>query len=360
MKIKYSIKTFIIILLLIMFSSQTAFSFTDLDENNPNTSMIMEFYERGLTKGYPDGTFRPQGTITRAEFVTFINRTFGYKEEAESLPFSDVTGEEWFSGQLKVAIKKGFIEGYPDGTFRPEKPISRQEVAVILNGILLYPADEFTDTEDEIASWAIDSVNALLQRDIMMLHEGKFLGDESAVRESVVVSLLKTLHIKEEEDLEAEDTEAEDTDDGESSSGGSSSGSSSSGGSSSGGSSSGGSSSGGSSGNDDDDDPPEYDIPSDETVYSLNMTVLGLEKVLEGDTEFARKLDENSLKIVSDIKESMENYLDDYGYDYETEVNKVKTEYNSLEEDIQSDIEIAIKASVPAEHLNTLEEFFSK
>ncbi len=95
-------------------------------------------------------------------------------------------------------------------------------------------------------------------------------------------------------------------------------------------------------------------------MYSLEKTVLGLEKVLEGDTSYARKLDENSLKIVSDIKNAMESYLDDYGYDYEAEMDEVKIEYNSLEEEIQSDIENAIKASVPVEHLNTLKEFFSE
>ncbi len=220
MKIKYFSKTFIITLLLLIFSSQAVFAFTDLDENSSNTSMIMEFYERGLAKGYPDGTFRPEGTITRAEFLTFINRTFGFEEEAESLSFSDVIGDEWFSGELKVAIKNGYIKGYPDGTFRPEKPISRQEVAVVLNSILLYSADKFADTEDEIASWAIDSVNALLQRDIMILDEGKFQGEVSAARESVVVSLLKIVHIKEDEDVE--DVEDVDIPDGGSSTGGSS------------------------------------------------------------------------------------------------------------------------------------------
>lgn len=324
MNLKYYSKIFILSLLLGLFFSQAVFAFTDLDENEPNTSLIMEFYDRGLTLGYPDGTFRPEGTITRAEFLTFVNRTFAFSEKVESLGFSDVTGDEWFIDELKTAVGNGYIQGYPDGTFRPEDEISRQEVAYVLNSILEYHAEVFAETEDEIAIWAEDAVNALLQREIMVLEDGYFNGENADTREDVVVALLKTLYLKEEE---LDSTESD--------------------------SSSAGSSSGGSSGDDNTVDQPDADV-----IYSMEKTIAGLEKVLLGENSYTSKLDKTSQDIVSDIKDTMENYLDNYEYDYESEMDDVKDRYHQLSEEKQEDIEMAIRASVAADYLTTLKDFF--
>ncbi|SHJ72953.1 S-layer homology domain-containing protein [Dethiosulfatibacter aminovorans DSM 17477] len=325
MNFKYYLKIVFLSLLLGLFFGQAVFAFTDLDENDPNTVLIREFYDRGLTKGYPDGTFRPEGTITRAEFLTFVNRTFGFEGGVESLEFSDITGDEWFEGELRTAVMNGYIQGYPDGTFRPEKEISRQEVAYVLNSILEYPAEVFAETEDEIAIWAEDAVNALLQRKIMVLEEGFFHGEKADTRESVAVALLKTLHLKEEE---AELHEKDDLPGG--------------------GTSSGGFPSGG-----DDVDRPDEDV-----IYSMEKTIAGLEKVIVGENSYTSKLDETSRYIVSDIKDAMESYLDDYEFDYESEMEDVKGRYRELSEQTQKDIELAIRTCVAADYLYTLQDFF--
>lgn len=323
MKHKYFSKILILSLLIGVLFSQVVFAFTDLEENNPNTPLIMEFYDRGMTKGYPDGTFRPEGTITRAEFLTFVNRTFGFTERVESLSFTDIEGDEWFVEELKTAVENGYIKGYPDNTFRPEKQISRQEVAYVLNSILDYSAEVFTETEDEVALWAEDAVNALLQREIIELKEGCFYGDRADTRESVAVTLLKALHLKKEEEISIKD-EA---------------------------SSSGGTSSGGNN---------IADKPDADVLYSMEKTVAGLEKVLKGENSFTSILDENSRDIVSDIKDEIESYLDDYEYDYESEMEDVKSRYHELSEQTKKDIEMAIRASVVADYLITLKEFFSE
>lgn len=321
MNYKYYSKIFILSLLLGLFFSQAVFAFTDLDENNPNTTLIMEFYDRGMTKGYPDGTFRPEGTITRAEFLTFVNRTFGFTEEVETLDFTDIAGDEWFIHELKTAVENGYIHGYPDGTFRPEKQISRQEAAYVLNIILDYPAEIFAETEDEVALWAEDAVNALLQREIIELQEGYFNGYKDDTRESVAVALLKALHLKEEE---AALTEVDSIIVGTPSDGNNS-----------------------------------IDKPDADVIYSMEKTVSGLEKVLKGENSFTSILDENSRDIVSEIKDAMENYLDDYEYDYESEMDDVKDRYHELSEETSTDIEMAIRASVAADYLITLKDFFA-
>ena len=88
--------------------------------------------QRGIMKGYPDGTFRPNAPITRAEFTQMIwtidNKPYGIA------PFADVIGH-WAERPIGSEYQAGRIMGYPDGTFRPDADITRAEAVVILNKI---------------------------------------------------------------------------------------------------------------------------------------------------------------------------------------------------------------------------------
>ncbi len=88
--------------------------------------------QRGIMKGYPDGTFKPNDAITRAEFTQMIstidNKPYG------TAPFADVIGH-WAERPIGSEYQAGRILGYPDGTFRPDSHITRCEAAVILNKI---------------------------------------------------------------------------------------------------------------------------------------------------------------------------------------------------------------------------------
>lgn len=98
-------------------------------------NVIESWVERGLAKGYPDGTFKPNNLISRAEFISLVNNAFGFTEEAE-ISFNDVHEAEWYVVPIKRAVAAGYISGYPDGTIKPEAPITRQEVAVIIAKIM--------------------------------------------------------------------------------------------------------------------------------------------------------------------------------------------------------------------------------
>ena len=143
--------------------------FLDLRPDHWCYEKIMNFEEWGYVSGYPDGTFIPDGTITRAEYVTIVNNFFGYQSNAKvTEDFSDVTEDDWFYPYVSEAAERGYIAGYPDGTFRPEDPIRRQEATVILSKILnihdedyendhedgLYQYPDGSDTED----WAYKAV----------------------------------------------------------------------------------------------------------------------------------------------------------------------------------------------------------
>jgi len=106
-------------------------------------SAIEELVSLGVLSGYPDGTFRPDNTITRAEFAKIIVVATG-NENSVSLfngmpsQFTDVESNGWYNGYVNVAAAKGYIKGDPDGTFRPTDEISYAEVLTVLVRALGY------------------------------------------------------------------------------------------------------------------------------------------------------------------------------------------------------------------------------
>lgn len=90
--------------------------------------------ELNIVKGYEDGSFKPNDPITRAEFATMASQFD--KLSGGSLNFTDVKTSHWAYSYIASAYNKGWISGYPDGSFRPEKSISREEVVSITNRML--------------------------------------------------------------------------------------------------------------------------------------------------------------------------------------------------------------------------------
>lgn len=110
--------------------SASAAEVTDIS-NHWAQATIQSWVDQGFINGYPDGSFRPDNNITRAEFLALTNRAFGY---AITVPisYSDVEVGDWYYDTIAVAVAAGYINGYPDGTMRPESPITREEVATLL------------------------------------------------------------------------------------------------------------------------------------------------------------------------------------------------------------------------------------
>lgn len=114
--------------------------FSDVPVNSWYSTVVGYMSEKGLISGYPDGTFRPNEQITRAEFAAlaarFENLQSGGKE------FSDVPKTHWAYGVIASASERGWVNGYPDGTFQPNKAITRAEVTKVTNALLNRKADE--------------------------------------------------------------------------------------------------------------------------------------------------------------------------------------------------------------------------
>ena len=95
----------------------------------------MTFAKRyGIANGYLDGTFRPEQPVSRAELVKLIASYFTV--EGGTSPFPDVPDGHWAAEVVSFAAEEGWVSGYPDGTFRPDAPVSRAEAVKILNHAL--------------------------------------------------------------------------------------------------------------------------------------------------------------------------------------------------------------------------------
>ena len=98
-------------------------------------NQIQFMIDQKIITGYPDNTFRPEKPITRAEFMVMTNKSFGFTGST-TINYSDVNSSDWFAADIATAKAAGYISGYGDGTIRPNQQISRQEVAEIIARIL--------------------------------------------------------------------------------------------------------------------------------------------------------------------------------------------------------------------------------
>ena len=115
-------------------------SFKDISDSDWFAEAAGALSQLDIIGGYPDGTFQPNRAITRAEFVMMASRFFDMPQ-AEGVDFSDVAEESWYYQVVSSAAEAGWISGYPDRTFRPEEHISRGEVAAVTNRVLRRTAD---------------------------------------------------------------------------------------------------------------------------------------------------------------------------------------------------------------------------
>ena len=107
--------------------------YTDVAFDAWYNTAVSTMTKAGIVDGYPDGTFRPDAPITRAEMAKIIS-LFAKLDKSESR-FSDIAGH-WAEAYIRLAAGNGWIAGYPDGTFGPQRNITRAETATMINRVL--------------------------------------------------------------------------------------------------------------------------------------------------------------------------------------------------------------------------------
>lgn len=131
---------------------------------------IQEWFDNGRISGYEDGSFKPENSITRAEFMTMVNSAYDFEEMAD-ISYADADSEEWYYAEIQKAVEAGYIVGDDENTVRPADEITRQEVAVVITR--LNKLEQNTDIsvfadKDEIAEWAAGYAGAVLKAGYMI------------------------------------------------------------------------------------------------------------------------------------------------------------------------------------------------
>ena len=117
-------------------------SYTDVPADSWFNNAISTLSNMGIIDGYADGSFRPDAPITRAEFTKIAVSFFEYADYVYENTFTDVRSGSWYTQFIAAAVEIGLIEGYPDGTFRPDNYITRAEACTIVNRTLNRAPDE--------------------------------------------------------------------------------------------------------------------------------------------------------------------------------------------------------------------------
>lgn len=116
-------------------SDSTVWRFHDMRFNTWYDTEVCTLAARGIITGYQDGTFLPERTVSRAEFVVMALRFAEIVPTVGESRYSDVSQTHWAANYIQTATQYGLISGYSDGTFRPEQYITRAEAVTILNKI---------------------------------------------------------------------------------------------------------------------------------------------------------------------------------------------------------------------------------
>ena len=176
----------------------TAFPFTDVPASRWSYPYIKELYEAGVVSGTTATTFEPTGSVTRAQFVTFLAGLAGVNVSAYQYgPFSDVPADAWYAPYVNWAAANRIVSGTSATTFDPNATISRQDMAVMLyhyaqrydvtlNEQTVTP---FTD-ESAIADYALPAVQALHSAGVISgMPDGSFQPYATATREQACTVL---------------------------------------------------------------------------------------------------------------------------------------------------------------------------
>ena len=164
-------------------------------------STIKSFVDKGFIDGYKDSTFRPNNSMTRAEFVKLVNRVFGFTQKGEE-QFTDVNKEDWFYDDICIGIKEGYIKGKSKDVFAPNDNITREEVAMILTNIMknkdenLDKLDSFKDG-NKTSQWAQSSVEGAIEAGYMNGYEDQTIKASGSITRAEAVSMLS--RVKKEE-----------------------------------------------------------------------------------------------------------------------------------------------------------------
>lgn len=149
------------------------FRFADvMDENAWYYDAVYAAWDAGLMNGVGEGLFAPNATLDRATLATVLYREADEPAAKGTASFTDIAEGQWYTDAVNWAAEQGVVNGYPDGTFRPEAPITRQEMATMLYRLAKaekVEEDKLVSFPDaaSVADWAKDAMNWAVSTEIV-------------------------------------------------------------------------------------------------------------------------------------------------------------------------------------------------
>jgi hypothetical protein len=151
--------------------------FSDVPSNYWASDFIQALVNRGVIAGFPDGSFRPEQPVTRAQFAAMIRKAFNKSAVRGSTSFNDLPSSYWANSAIQQAYTMGFMAGYPGGGFKPEQNIPRAQVLVSLaNGLDYSPTasgDLLSTTYEDAAAipnYARGAILAATEKQLVVNH----------------------------------------------------------------------------------------------------------------------------------------------------------------------------------------------
>ena len=179
-------------------------SLSDVEGHWANDA-IKNMVKKGVIKGYVDGTFKPNASITRGEFAALLARTFKLERIGQNYPFIDVLEDKWYTDSIVALYELGITKGRQDSTFGVNEWITNEEICTMLNRTITVlqlklvetnPSGiTFTDNH-QISSYAKQAVHALTKLGVVVGRpDGSFGPQASTIRAQVAVMLERLLKV---------------------------------------------------------------------------------------------------------------------------------------------------------------------
>ncbi|MDR1643801.1 MAG: S-layer homology domain-containing protein [Clostridiales bacterium] len=161
---------------------------------------LIKWVSQGWLTGNGEGTFSPNKSVTRAEFVALVNRMKGYKGDADISNFTDVTPDKWYYKDIKAGVDAGYLVGTGPRTIAPDKEITRQEAIAIVSRIEGVSGTDasalsFASDGNSVAGWAQKSVAACINVGYVTGSEGK-INPLSNITKAEAIVLLNNVNTK--------------------------------------------------------------------------------------------------------------------------------------------------------------------
>lgn len=151
--------------------------------------------QKGIISGYPDGTFHPDEQVSRAAFAVMLARAKNLASDQAGAKFIDVSPGYWASGEIGAAQAAGFLNGYPNGMFYPERKVTRAEMSVVINKAFApRPSDRPVAFKDLKNHWAQKDIENLAAAGVLGGYpDGTFRPDKTVSRAEAAAVFAKVL-----------------------------------------------------------------------------------------------------------------------------------------------------------------------